>query len=450
MLTLLDVEQKKKMLNESLHTMLMRYQYLQKTERAFLTRLCEGTVEHQIYLDYIINTFSKTKVNKCKPFIRVVLRMSVYQMFFMDSVPDEAACNEAVKLAKKKGFHSLSGFVNGVLRNVARNKDKITFPDEATNSTEYLSVMYSMPEWIVKYLLKHYDYNTVKGMLTAYIQDGKTSIRINKSKGTLEGLKKRLEEKQVQYETSPYVEDALRLTSYNYMKRVPGFSEGLFGVQDESSMLVGLIASPKAGDVIIDMCAAPGGKSLDIADRLLYAEQQCNTDKKGMVFSLDVSQQKIDKICENLERMEFDNVRLEVSDGTKLDESMIEQADIVICDAPCSGMGVMGRKQDIKYRLEEKQLSELVTLQREILTNAVRYVKPGGYLVFSTCTVNPEENESNRSWLLEHFNLEPIDISGYLAKELQDESTKQGYLTLIPGKQDCDGFFISKFRKRLE
>lgn len=447
MLVLLDVEQKNKMLNESLHNMLKRYQYCSKTDRAFLSRLCEGVVERQIYLDYIINAFSKTKVNKCKPLIRVLLRMAVYQMFFMDSVPDEAACNEAVKLAKKKGFHSLSGFVNGVLRNIARNKSTIAFPNENDNKEMYLSVMYSTPEWLVTYLLRYYDYETVKGMLQAFMAESRTTIRLNQSKCNMDELKRLLSEKQVETEPSPYVETALRLTEYNYMRRVPGFSDGLFGVQDESSMLVGVLANPKAGDMIIDMCAAPGGKTLDVADRLRFSEQTMHSDVHGVIISRDVSQQKIDKIQENLERMEFDNVRLEVKDACELDEDMIEQADIVICDVPCSGIGVIGRKQDIKYRLEEKQLSELVTLQRAILANGVQYVKTGGTLMFSTCTVNPKENEENREWLLSNFSLEPVNITMDLPEKLRSESTDKGYLSLIPGKQDCDGFFIAKFKK---
>lgn len=447
MLVLLDVEQKNKMLNESLHNMLKRYQYCSKTDRAFLSRLCEGVVERQIYLDYIINAFSKIKVNKCKPLIRVLLRMAVYQMFFMDSVPDEAACNEAVKLAKKKGFHSLSGFVNGVLRNIARNKSTIAFPNENDNKEMYLSVMYSTPEWLVTYLLRYYDYETVKGMLQAFMAESRTTIRLNQSKCNMDELKRLLSEKQVETEPSPYVETALRLTDYNYMRRVPGFSDGLFGVQDESSMLVGVLANPKAGDMIIDMCAAPGGKTLDVADRLRFSEQTMHSDVHGVIISRDVSQQKIDKIQENLERMEFDNVRLEVKDACELDEDMVEQADIVICDVPCSGIGVIGRKQDIKYRLEEKQLSELVTLQRAILANGVQYVKTGGTLMFSTCTVNPKENEENREWLLSNFSLEPVNITKDLPEILRSESTDKGYLSLIPGKQDCDGFFIAKFKK---
>lgn len=447
MLVLLDVEQKNKMLNESLHNMLKRYQYCCKTDRAFLSRLCEGVMERQIYLDYIINAFSKTKVNKCKPLIRVLLRMAVYQMFFMDSVPDEAACNEAVKLAKKKGFHSLSGFVNGVLRNIARNKSTIAFPNENDNKEMYLSVMYSTPEWLVTYLLRYYDYETVKGMLQAFMAESRTTIRLNQSKCNMDELKRLLSEKQVETEPSPYVETALRLTDYNYMRRVPGFLDGLFGVQDESSMLVGVLANPKAGDMIIDMCAAPGGKTLDVADRLRFSEQTMHSDVHGVIISRDVSQQKIDKIQENLERMEFDNVRLEVKDACELDEDMIEQADIVICDVPCSGIGVIGRKQDIKYRLEEKQLSELVTLQRAILANGVQYVKTGGTLMFSTCTVNPKENEENREWLLSNFSLEPVNITKDLPEILRSESTDKGYLSLIPGKQDCDGFFIAKFKK---
>lgn len=461
---LLDVEQNKKFLKDALHTTLRRYQYIGKQERAFLTRLCEGTVERQIYLDYVIDTFSKTKVHKCKPVIRVILRMAVYQICFMDSVPPEAAVNEAVKLARKKGFHQLTGFVNGVLRSVVRGRDNVKLPDKEKDKVLYLSILYSMPVWLVEYLLTYYNHDMVEGMFQAFLEDRGTCIRVNRSKCHVTRVVDAIREKDIGVEVLPYVENGLRISGYNYMLRVPGFKEGHFTVQDVSSMLVGEVLAPEAGSVVIDMCAAPGGKTLDAADRLLAEEpeslqgeklltEETNTgahdagQQKGCVIARDVSREKLLLIEENLERTGFDNVTTAIGDGTVLDETMLGKADYVICDVPCSGIGVIGRKQEIKYRLTREQLDELVVLQRKILENAWQYLKVGGSMIFCTCTVNPKENEENFRWLSESFPLEAESLDVYLPEILRNEDTKRGYLTLIPGDYKGDGFFISRLRR---
>lgn len=444
---LLDVEQNHKFLNDTLHTMLRRYQYISKQERSFLTRLCEGTVENQIYLDYIINAFSKTKVAKCKPVIRTILRMSVYQICFMDSVPDTAAVNEAVKLAKKKGFHPLTGFVNGVLRNVVRGYQNVILPDENMEPVKYLSVRYSMPEWLVEYLQTYYEYSVLKGMLSSFHEHHGTCIRVNRSKCEPEILMQKLSEQGIEVCRLPYVEYGLRIRGYNYMQRVPGFRDGSFAVQDVSSMLVGQVLDPAPESVVLDLCAAPGGKSLDVCDRLLYANAGQTDSSHGLVIARDISQEKIDKIAENQQRMGFDNLKLEIYDAMKLDETMVGKADYVICDVPCSGLGVIGRKPEIKYRLTEEQLDSLVEIQRQILSQAWRYLKPGGVMVFSTCTLNPKENEENLFWLLANAPLEAESLNPYLPGSLHSGQTTQGYLTLIPGLHDCDGFFLSRLRR---
>lgn len=461
---LLDVEQNKKLLKDALHTTLRRYQYMKKQERAFLTRLCEGTVERQIYLDYVIDKFSKTRVEKCKPVIRVLLRMTVYQICFMDSVPPEAAVNEAVKLARKKGFHQLAGFVNGVLRSIVRGREHVKLPDREQDGVSYLSVRYSMPLWLVEYLLAYYGFDTVEGMLQAFLEENGTCIRINRSKCDLSQVVEALKAKDIQVETLPYLKYGLRISGYNYMLRVPGFQEGYFTVQDVSSMLVGEALAPKAGSLILDLCAAPGGKALDAADRLLAAEgenamrpdtgegavqdeKQVVQHSSGCVIARDVSRERLLLVEENLKRAGFHNVTLSVGDATVLDETMLGKADYVICDVPCSGIGVIGRKQEIKYRLTRQQLSELAALQRKILENAWRYLKVGGSMIFSTCTINPEENEENFRWLLKSFPLEAESLDSYLPETLLNGDTRKGYLTLIPGTYKGDGFFISRLRR---
>ncbi len=444
--TLLEVEKKNSFVKDALHKTLYQKQFLSKQDRAFLTRLVEGVTEYQVRLDYVINAYSRTKVDKCKPLIRCVLRMGVYQMLYMDSVPNEAACNESVKLAKQKGFHNLSGYVNGVLREVERNLDQITFPEEKENLTEYLSVTYSMPIWLVEQMLEWYDKETVRTILAASVQSVDLTIRVNTEKTTIEALSEKLSADGIQVSTGDYVNEALHLENINYVKRLPGFKEGEFFVQDESSMLLYRIAAPEKELLrtgaeklkILDLCAAPGGKCTHFAQKL---------GKQGWVEARDLSEKKVDLIKENIERLNLENIQTKVWDALVPDPERKEWADIVIADLPCSGLGIISKKNDIKYHLKKEQLTELSNLQRTILTNAASYVKPGGILLYSTCTLNPHENQENANWFLNHFSFEKVSIAESLPETLKGFQQEQNMLQLFPGIAKCDGFFISKFRK---
>ena len=417
---------------------LRNYQFLDKQVRAFITKVVEGTLEYQLRLDYMLNQFSKTKMKKCKPVIRNLLRMGAYQICFLDQVPDSAACNEAVKLAKKRGFSSLSGFVNGVLRNLARQKEGIVYPDENKEPTQFLSIYYSTPEWIVQSFLKDYGYETTKKMLEAFLKENKTTIRCHTSKIAKEELKTCLEAEGIVVEPCDYVEEAFFISGYNYMRRIKAFQDGLFQVQDQSSMLVVKIADPKEGDTVIDVCAAPGGKSFHCAEELKGT---------GLVIARDVTDYKVSLMEENLERTGYQNMKIERQDATEFVKEDREKADIVIADLPCSGLGILGKKNDIKYKVTREQQKQLVALQREILNTVWKYVKVGGTLIFSTCTINKEENEENRQWILDNLPMEPVSLDSVLTKELHSETTKEGYLQLLPGVHHCDGFFLSKFKR---
>ena len=275
-----------------IRSVLDKYQYLEKQERAFITRVAEGTIQTVIELDYIINQFSKVKVNKMKPVIRNLLRMSVYQMKYMDSVPDSAACNEAVKLARKKGFSSLSGFVNGVLRNISRGLNEVSYPDEKKEPVAYYSVKYSMPEWIVKQWIADYGVETTKVTLEAFAKEAPIMIRTNLAKITPEELETRLcaegvTIKRVVLDEVPTLDYAFLISDFDYLNALPSFQEGLFYVQDVSSMMVAELAAPKTGDYIIDVCAAPGGKSTHLAEKLAGS---------GMVEARDLTEYKVSLI----------------------------------------------------------------------------------------------------------------------------------------------------------
>lgn len=419
---------------------LEKYQYLEKQERAFITRVCEGTLEYKLRLDYILDQYSSVPVEKMKPVIREILRSSVYQLLYMDNVPDSAVCDEAVKLARKKGFYNLTGFVNGVLRKVARDYSSIYFP-EKNQPIEYLSVLYSMPKWLVEKFLAEYGFEKTEKMLEAFLKEKPTTIRIRQHLVDKDAVLDSLKRQNVTVEPAPYVKNAYYIKNYDYLPALEAFRMGNIQVQDVSSMLVGEVADPKEGDYVIDLCAAPGGKTLCIADKLKGT---------GRIDARDISRTKTDLIRENAIRQNFLNVVVSEKDATQLDSESFEKADILIADVPCSGLGVIGKKTDIKYNITQTGIAELVNLQRKILEQASTYVKPGGTLIYSTCTINREENIENVRWFVENYPYELESIDDYLCEELRSDTTKEGYLQLLSGVHDCDGFFIARLKRKTE
>ena len=436
---LLETERNGAYPNVLLKQMLDKYMYMDKQERAFLTRLVEGTVERKLTLDYYINQVSKTPVNKMKPLIRCVMRMAAYQIFYMDAVPDSAACNEAVKLAQKRGFSSLKGFVNGVLRNLAREKQGLSLPDQETDKIKAFSVKYSVPEWLVEKVVSDYGKEAAQAMFASlYENEGAITIRVNTSKVSVEECRKALEAEGVTVKKAPYVETALEISGYDSLLFLESFQKGYFQVQDVSSMMVGLAANPKKGDHIIDVCAAPGGKSLHAADLL------CGT---GLVEARDLTDYKVGLILENIARSGFSNIKAVRKDACIQDEEAKETADVIIADLPCSGLGVLKKKSDIKYRVTREQIEELVVLQRQILKNAVTYLKEGGTFVYSTCTIAKEENEQQVAWILENLPLKSETLEGCLPEEILKNAPEKSYVQLLPGRESSDGFFVAKFIK---
>ena len=461
-------------------------------ERAFAVRLARGTIENALLLDDCINQVSKTPVRKMKPLVRNVLREAVYQIRFMDNVPDSAAVNEAVKLMRKRGLSQLSGFVNGVLRGYLRARDAGKEPQPRTDEARY-----STPQWILDLWQESYP-SEMKSILEGLNQKPDLTVVVNTRKISAEDLISRLREEGVEAELleTEQVEaelleieqfctvtgqpgtksegpggrqkssslDKIRLNSSVDLERLPEFKEGLFYVQDLSSMLPaeavmenlsqaddqgsykqtdgqdsskqtdgqgsskqadtqgsGKQTDTQAPLTVIDLCSAPGGKSINMS--LLLGEN-------ANIISRDQSEEKIGKICENAARLGISNIHPQVWDGTKTDPDMIGKADVILADLPCSGLGVFNRKPDIKYRVNEKDLQELQNLQREILTASLPYLKDGGLLVYSTCTVNPGENQENRDWILrEAPHLSLIEDRQVFASARQD------------------GFYVAVFRQ---
>lgn len=396
-----------------LKNVLDKYDYLDGKDKAFIKRVFEGTLERSITIDYVINKFSSTKVNKMKPLIRCLIRMSVYQILYMDRVPDSAVINEAVKIAKKRKFVNLSGFVNGVLRNISRNK-------EAAVDTDAWDVIYSTPEIIIDELIKDYGKDTVKGILEASLKERHFYVRVREdiSADEKNSVFEEWEKEGVSYIKSDMLEYAYELKNTDNIARFEGFEKGLYTVQDITSMMVCECAKISKDDYVIDVCAAPGGKSLHAAN------------KGAKVSARDLTEAKVELIDENIERFNIDSIESKVWDARELDEDAVEKADVLICDIPCSGLGVMGRKPDIKLNASTEGFESIENLQREIIDTVWRYVKPGKTMMYSTCTLRKSENEKQVEYILNNYPFELVDMNTYFTCDKHD------------------GFFIAKLVRK--
>ncbi len=429
LMTLLSITRDGVNSSRALNQVLDKYQYLDKSKRAFITREVNGVLEHQIEIDAIIDQFSKTAVAEMKPVIATLLRCGVYELKYMDSVPAHAVINETVKLAKKRGFGNLAGFVNGVLRSIDRS---LTAENKA--GEEALSLSYSLPQWIVDQWLPVYGARTVARMGEDFFREKPTTIRFDPDRISREELIRKLEDAGVTVEdpaaaaekagerTEDIPQTALSVSGYDHLEGLASFRNGDFMVQDLSSMQAGLWADPKDGDLVLDVCAAPGGKALHAAE-LLHGT--------GRVEARDVSEKKVAQINENIARSGLTNIQARQMDALVLDPASVGKADIVLADLPCSGLGTIGHKPDVKYRMTPQKQRELADLQRQILSVVQAYVRPGGKLLYSTCTISRMENEENTRWFTEHFP------AFHLVKEAQR----------LPGIDPGDGFYLALFVK---
>ena len=425
--TLLLIEKGEDFGNRIIKDVSDKYAYLDRQHRSFIKRVAQGCVERKIELDYVIDQYSKTPTGRMKPVILCILRMGAYQLLYMDKVPDAAVCNEAVKLAGQKGFASLKGFVNGVLRTIAKNKSAIRYPDPKADPVLAAGIRYSMPEELVRHFYEHYP-DQANSILESFFRENLTTIRINASKTDENMLCEKLRGQAELCVLDPIPdlakqERAYNIRDYDRLTTLQGFSDGDFIVQDQASMQAVAQLALKRGDTVLDVCAAPGGKSLQAADVL------CKLGG-GTVISCDLSEKKTELIRENTTRCGFDNVQIVVQSATERRDDYVNLTDVLIADLPCSGLGTIGRKADIKYRMTCAQMEELVRLQQQILSNVSDYVKQDGTLLYSTCTLNPAENEEQAAW-----------IENNLPFQLMDQHQ------IFPTKTH-DGFFFAVFRKR--
>jgi len=399
--------------NSILNGFQKKYAYLPEEDRHFIVRLVKGTVERKLELDYYINKISKIRTSRMKKMVRTILRQAVYEIKYMEGSKNYAVVNEAVTLIKKEGLRTFAGFVNAVLRNYIRQMDEL-FPDT-------LEAKYSIPQWIIDRFMEELGEEDTIKTLNAFNRHEPLTIRLSSrfdKEETLSILE--LEGSDLEEINSEFnIFRAKKLPSPAESK---AFQQGRYYIQDYSSMFPVMLAGINIDDEIVDLCAAPGGKSLFAAELARH----------GSVISLDKSQDKIDLINENKKRMGADNISAEIRDATVFVKEFEGRFDKAILDLPCSGLGVIGRKADMRYRIREDDLKDLSKLQKKIIDNGIRYVKPGGRLVYSTCTIDRFENEDNMQYILNNYH----DFSLVCEKKI------------LPFQYGSDGFYTAVFERK--
>lgn len=409
-------------------------------DRALANEIIYGTVKYRLQLDYIINTYAKTPTKKMKPFIRNLMRMSVYQLCHLDKIPDSAVINEAVKIIHKRKMSNLSGFVNGVLRNIARNKDHIPYPDPHKDPIKYRSIYYSVPEWIVAMWLKDYGLEDTDALLSALNDRAKVCIRHNPLKATKEAFLAHLQEEGVEITQKGFVEEAYYIQTLQQIGHSASYKKGEWTVQDESAMLVAHVLEPKPSECILDMCSAPGGKTTHIATLM---------GNTGEVIATDVHEHKIEIIQKNSQRMGLSCIKAYLQDGTQKRQDWHEKFDRIVLDAPCSGLGIIKRKPDIRYSKTQEDLKDIIALQKKLIHVAYDYLKPGGTLVYSTCTLNKDENEHMVDYMV-NYGFIKDDLTKTLPLCLKNLLKDNAYIQILPQATQTDGFFIAKLKKEVK
>lgn len=400
----------------------------------FISELVYGVTTWKLTLDTIIQKYSKIKIKKISPWVINILRMGAYQIVFLDKVPKSAAVNESVNLCKKYGGKSV-GFVNAILRKVEKSDYLELF--EIKNDIEKISKTTSMPEWIVRELNKEFDPEKVNEICENSNLKPKITIRINNLKITKNELKKSLQSKEIEVEDG-IIEDFLYLKNVKNITNLDEYKKGLFTMQDESAGLTALVLNPKEGESILDCCSAPGGKTTYIAELM---------NNNGNIKAWDLYKHRLDKVQENSKRLGIDIIKTEENDATVLKEEYIEKFDKILIDAPCLGFGVIKRKPDIKWQRKFEDIEEISKIQEKILNTCSEYLKKGGILVYSTCSIVKSENDKIVEKFLKSENFELEEINNINIENLENKITKKGIIKLYPS-ENMDGFFISKLIKK--
>jgi 16S rRNA (cytosine967-C5)-methyltransferase len=434
--TLCDIDENKAYSNIKLNQYFKKYD-LNSMDRAFAAEILYGTIRWKLRIDYLIQKFSKLKLDKISPWVLNCIRAAVYQVFFMDKVPDFAAVNQSVEICKQKDKKA-SSFVNGILRNILRNKEEFN-KIEVNDNIKKLSIKYSHPEWFVKKYLKEYGEEFITDLMEKNNTPSELSIRVNTLKTTKDELKKSLNKYDVEIKEGR-VDECLILKGYSLIEKSNDFINGLFTIQDESSMLVARVLDPKEGEKIFDLCSAPGGKTTHIAQLM---------GNKGEITAFDIHEHKLTLVNDIAKRLGIDIIKTSLKDSTVFIDELKDYADRVLIDAPCSGLGLMRKKPEIRWNVTTQDIQQLKKIQYNIINNASKYVKVGGVIVYSTCTITAEENEDIlKLFLKDNPNFVLDDICGLIPESFKTQTCSKGFVKLFPNTNDTDGFFISRLIRK--
>ncbi|QYX32752.1 16S rRNA (cytosine(967)-C(5))-methyltransferase [Sphaerospermopsis torques-reginae] len=418
----------------ALDRVLQKYK-LPDNDRRLMTELVYGSVRRQRTLDAIINQLATKSALQQPPDLRTILHLGLYQLRYQEKIPVSAAVNTTVELAKTNGFSGLTGFVNGFLRQYLRlletSSEPLKLPE---NPVERLGILYSFPNWIIEVWLKQLGFEETEKLCQWMNQTPTIDLRVNILKSDLEQVESTFKDAGILVRKIPHLPQGLRLiSSTGAIQNLPGFQDGWWCVQDSSAQLVGHLLDPQPGEVIIDVCAAPGGKTTHIAELM---------GDKGKIYACDKTASRLRKLTENAQRLNLQSIEICTGDSRTFTQ-FHNIADRVLLDAPCSGLGTMHRHADARWRQTPASVQELAQIQKELLSHTANFVKPGGVLVYATCTLHPQENEEviskflaeNSDWQIEHPSFDFLNIS------------HPGWLKVWPHQQDMDGFFMVRLRK---
>lgn len=411
-------------------------------DRQLTTLLVNGTLKNRLTLDYALRRHLRKPMSELPHEVRWILRTSAFQILYLSKIPPEVAVNEGVELTKRRQG-KFTALVNGVLRRVLENGWEIAWPSREKEPVRYLATRYSHPEWMIKRWLKRYGLEDTEALCQANNEPSPMWIRTNTLKVTREELKERLEAEGVTVNLGERIPESLKIENFGSVDKLPSFREGLFTVQDESSQLIAHVLNPKAGQHVLDACSAPGGKTTHLAQRM---------EGTGEILAFDIHPHKLELIEGLAQRLGITIIKPRLGDARELPGVVDASCQKVLVDAPCSGLGVIRRRADMRWNKKEEEIKELPQLQLAILERAAQCVVPSGELVYSTCTIEPEENfEVVKAFRAKHPEFTPMSLMDELPFSLTDErdirQASKGILQILPHKHGMDGFFMAKFRR---
>lgn len=434
------VEQDRSYSNLLLNQTLQKYS-LERADAALATEIVYGTIQRLNTIDFLLGRFVEKGMNKLQPWVRSLLRLSFYQLHYLDRIPAHAAVSEAVNIAKRKGHARLAGMVNAVLRNALRHKERLVIPGDLP-PVKRIALTHSHPEWLVARWFEQYGLAVTEQICAANNTVPQTSVRANTLRHSRDELVELMRQDGLETAASPLAPAGIIVRGAGNMAHTRWYRDGELTIQDESSMLVAEIAAPRPGMRVLDCCAAPGGKTTHLAEKM---------GDRGEIWAADLHEHKVRLIEEQARRLGLGSIRTLVSDARRLPERLkAESFDCILLDAPCSGFGVIRRKPELKWSKEERDIAEIGALQRDILSSVHTLLKPGGTLVYSTCTIEREENEAVvESFLRKHPEFEP-DRAAWpqLPSAIGEALRERGMVQILPHQYASDGFFIAKLRKR--